>query len=301
MKIKIIFALSLISFIKVQTTNAQIQINGFFNKKGTTNISLSYTNANFDKLFLGDIQTDPIPAHDEINQTIYNLYANYAITDKITAIVNLPYITSDNASETLDPVNNTREQSGIQDISFMVKWSIFEQNEKNGRVNYVLGLGGSFATDYEPNGILSIGNGAPAINTKLGLQYNNNSGFFGNVFAGYSLRGKSDNNFNLGNGDKFDVPNSINAQIKLGYAGKSVYADIWFDSQKSLRGVDIAGNNFFGNFPETRVNFSRIGANIYVPLSKIIGISGATGTVLDGRNVGKTIFYSGGVVISLRK
>lgn len=301
MKNKLPLLILSIMLININILKAQININGFFNKKGTANISLSFTQANFDKLFLGDVQTDPIPAHDEISQTIYNFYANYAITDRLTVIVNLPYIISDNTSGTLDPVNNTKEQSGIQDASVMAKWSIFEQNEKNGRVTYVVGLGGSIASDYESTGILSLGNGAPSVDGKLGLQYYNNSGFFGNLFIGYSVRGKADNNLNLGNGERFDVPNSVNTQIKLGYASNNIYADVWFDSQKSLSGVDIAGDNFFGNFPETRVNFSRIGINTYVPLSKIIGLSAGAGAVVNGRNVGKTIFYSGGIVVGLGK
>jgi len=301
MKTKLFLTSSLFILINVYASHSQIQINGFFNKKGTTNISLSYTQADFDVLYLGDVEADPIPDHDEVNQSIYNLYANYSISDRVTVIVNVPYITADNTSGNVDSVNNTREQSGIQDVSFMVKWAALEESKKNGRVTYVVGLGGSIATGYEPTGILSIGNGAPSIDGKLGLQYNNDSGFFGNIFVGGSIRGKSDNNLNLGNGEDFDVPNSVNAQVKLGYACNIIYADVWFDAQKSLRGVDIGGDNFFGNFPETRVNYSRVGLNLYVPLSKAIGLSGGAGTILDGRNVGKTTYYSGGIVLGLGK
>lgn len=298
MKLKLLLTLTLISFIKIDKVKAQVQINGFFNEKGATNIALSYTQANFDKLYLGEVETAPIPAHDQINQTIYSIYADYAITNKLTVIATLPYITSDNESGALDPVNNTNEQSGIQDASFMIKWAPIEEIKDSGRVTYVVALGGSFASGYEPNGILSIGNGAPSIDGKLGLQYNSNSGFFGNVFVGYSVRGNAENS--LGTGD-FDIPNSINSQIKLGYATNIIYTDIWFDSQKSNTGVDIGGTNFTGNFPETKVNYSRVGLNVYVPINKIIGVSAGAGTVVDGRNVGKTTFYSGALVIGLGK
>jgi len=301
MKLKLLLILTLLFFIKIQTLNAQVSIDCFFNEKGTANVALSYTNVNFDTFYLGEIEADPVPAHEEVNQTIYNIYANYGITDKITVIAALPYFSADNTNGALDPVNNTNEQSGIQDLSVIVKWAPFEEIKENGKVIYLVALGGSYAFDYEPTGILSIGNGAPSFDSKVGLQYNDNSGFFGNVIVGYSLRGEADNNLGLGNGDSFNVPNSYNTQIKLGYACNIFYADLWYDSQKTNKGIDTGGDGFFGNFPETKVNYSRVGLNLFSPITKNIGVSVGAGTVVDGRNVGKTTYYSGALVLSLGK
>lgn len=300
MKLKLLIACTTLLTIAVQKTQAQINPDGFFNKKGEANISLSYTYATYEKFFLGLDQVDAVPAHNQIDQNIYNIYANYGITDKITAIINLPYIkaTGDGAA---DPINGTTEQSDLQDISLLVKWAPFTTQHENGTTTGVIAIGGSYALDYEPNGILSIGNGASSIDTKLGLQYNNNSGFFGNAFVGYSIRGEADNNLGLGTGAKFDVPNSLNAQIKIGYAGKSFYADAWFDAQKSNGILDINSANFAGNFPETKVGYSRVGLNLYAPITKILGVSLASGTVVSGRNIGKGTYYSGGITIGLGK
>ncbi|WP_405295115.1 hypothetical protein [Algibacter sp. Ld11] len=300
MKTKLFLTLIALFSITIQNTQAQINPDGFFNKKGEANISLSYTFATYEKFYLGADEQDAVPAHNQIDQNIYNVYANYGITDNITAIVNLPYIeaTGDGVA---DPVNGSTEQSDFQDISLLIKWAPFVTEHKHGTTTGIIAVGGSYAFDYEPNGILSLGNGASSIDTKLGFQYNNNSGFFGNAFVGYSIRGEADNTLGLGTGAKFDVPNSVNTQIKLGYAGKSFYADAWFDAQKSNGNLDINSSNFAGNFPETKVDFSRVGLNLYAPITKTIGVSLASGTIVSGRNIGKGTFYSGGITIGLGK
>lgn len=298
MKTKLFLTLMTIVSLTGQKIKAQVNTDGFFNKKGEANIAVSFTTSSFEKFYFGETVVDAVPDHNKIDQSIYNLYVNYGITDKFTLIANLPYIQA-KGNGAPDPVNGTTEQSDIQDLSLMVKYALFEKQHDGGKIIGIATFGGSLPLGYEPSGILSIGNGASSIDAKLGLQYNDNSRFFGNVFLGYSLRGQSDNNFGLGTGAQFDVPNSLNAQVKLGYAGKSFYADAWFDAQKSNGNLDIGGAGFFGNFPETTVNYSRIGLNLYVPLTKIIGISGGAGTVVSGRNVGKVTYYSGGLVIGL--
>ncbi|MCL5127556.1 MULTISPECIES: hypothetical protein [unclassified Algibacter] len=300
MRSKLFLTLITVLAFAGQKAQAQISPDGFFNKKGEANIAVSYTFSTYEKFYLGLDELDAVPAHNEIDQNIYNVYANYGITDNLTVIANLPYIEAEGKGAA-DPVNGSTEQSNIQDLSLLVKWAPFVTKHKNGTTTVVVAAGGSYAFDYEPTGILSLGNGASSIDTKLGLQYNNNSGFFGNVFVGHSIRGEADNNLGLGDGTKFDVPNSVNAQIKLGYAGKAFYADAWFDAQKSNGGLDINSANFAGNFPETKVNYSRVGLNFYVPVTKIIGLSAGTGTIVSGRNIGKGTYYSGGLVIGLGK
>jgi hypothetical protein len=300
MKTKLFLTLITVFSIAIQNTQAQIKPDGFFNKKGEANIAVSYTFATYEKFYLGLDELDAVPAHNQIDQNIYNVYANYGITDNLTVIANLPYIDAEGEGVP-DPVNGTTEQSNLQDVSLLVKWAPFVTQHKNGTTTVVVAAGGSYAFDYEPTGILSLGNGASSIDTKLGLQYNNNSGFFGNAFVGHSIRGEADNNLGLGDGAKFDVPNSVNAQIKLGYAGKAFYADAWFDAQKSNGSLDINSPNFAGNFPETKVSFSRVGLNLYAPITKTIGVSLGSGTVVSGRNIGKGTYYSGGLVIGLGK
>lgn len=301
LKFKSITIITVLICLTTVNLKAQGLIDGFFNKKGDANVSLSYSNSTFDSFFVGKTKVDGVPAHNEISQNIFNFYANYGITDNLTAIVNLPYISAEGEGAP-DPVNGTTEQSDIQDLSIMVKYALFKDKLENGNMTYFTALGGSIPLGYEPNGILSIGNGAPALDGKLGMHYKNNSGFFGTAILGYTIRGEADNNFNVGgNSDKLDAPNSINTLLKVGYNCKIVYVDAWFDSQSSSsKGVDILGEGFFGNFPETRVNYARVGGNVFVPIVNNFGVNVGVGTTVDGRNLGNATTYSGGIVYSIK-
>ncbi|WP_299885052.1 transporter [uncultured Lacinutrix sp.] len=298
---KITLILSVIYFTSISQTNAQGLVDGFFTNKGEANFSLSYSNSQFDSFFVGKTKVDGVPAHGKITQSIFNFYANYGITDRLTAIVSLPYITAEGDGVD-DPINGTNEQSDLQDLNVMVKYALFKEELKNGSTTYFVAAGGSLPLGYEPNGILSIGNGAPSIDAKIGMHYKNNTGFFGTLAFGYTVRGEADNNLNVGDGSNFDAPNSINSLIKLGYATGKIYVDAWFDSQYSKNNnIDIANGNFFGNFPETQVNYSRVGANVFVPITNTIGLNAGIGTTVDGRNLGNSTTYTGGIIYSLKK
>lgn len=295
-KIRFLVSVSLLSLVFANILKAQGPVDGFFDKKGNASITLSYTYGNYDEFYVGGQKVIGVPELNEIDQTIYSIYAKYGLADNLSLIANLPYIKAEGKGNP-DPVNGTTEQSGFQDASVFIKWAPYVKQLEHGSMTYFGALGGLIPLGYEPNGILSLGTGAPGLDGKLGLQYNNNSGFFGTVIAGYGLRGKANNDLN-GGGDKFDAPNVANAVFKLGYAGKYFYVDGWLDAQTSLSGVDIMGEGFAGNFPETRVGYSRVGANLYVPFTPFIGASAGFGTVIDGRNIGLTTYYSGGITLS---
>lgn len=296
-KIKFLVSASVLSLVFTNASKAQGLVDGFFEQKGKTSITLSYTYGNYDEFYVSGQKVNGVPALNEIDQTIYSVYAKYGLADNLSLIANLPYIMAEGNGGP-DPVNGTTEQSDFQDVSVFVKWAPYVEQLNSGSVTYFAALGGSIPLGYEPNGILSLGTGAPGLDGKLGLQYNNNSGFFGTLIAGYGLRGKADNNLGTGDGEEFDAPNVANALFKLGYAGKHFYVDGWLDAQTSLSGVDIMGEGFAGNFPETRVGYSRIGANLYVPFTPFIGASAGFGTVIDGRNIGLTTYYSGGITLN---
>ena len=296
-RFKFLISLSMLTVLCIDVSNAQGSVDGFFDKKGKASITLAYSYGNYDEFYVGGQKVEGVPAHNEIDQTIYSLYAKYGLADNISIIASLPYIKAE-GDGIADPVNGTTEQSDFQDINLFVKWAPYVEELNSGSMTYFLALGGLIPLGYEPNGILSLGTGAPGLDAKLGLQYNNDSGFFGTFIAGYGLRGKANNDLN-GGGEDFDAPNVANAVFKVGYAGQHFYADAWIDGQTSLGGVDIMGEGFTGNFPETKVGYSRVGANLYVPFTPFIGASAGFGTTIDGRNIGLTTYYSGGITLNL--
>lgn len=278
--------------------NAQGLIDGFYSRKGDISLTASYTGASYDQFYVGEEKTGPVPAHEKITQDIIGLYAKMGLSDSFTLILNAPYISA-KGEGVADPISGNRKESGFQDISIAGKYRPFSASFGGGRFEGITALGFDIPAGYESNSILAIGNGAFKTNLHLGGHLFLNKGFFTTVVLGYSLRGKTDDDFNVNNGEDYDVPNAFLGSLKLGYASAKFYGEVWLDHQStSSDGVDIMGPGFAGNFPETKVDYTRFGLSAYMPLYERFGISAGYGTVLDGRNIGDTNFFNVGVTYS---
>ena len=99
-----------------------------------------------------------------------------------------------------------------------------------------------------------------------------------------------------GNYASNDVPNSITSELKIGYAASSFYVDGFVANQKSTGGVDIFGEGFTGFFPITKVNYTKLGLNAYVPVYEGLGVAAGASTLVAGRNIGKATGFYGGLV-----
>lgn len=278
------YYLLLITFIFANSSYAQGPIDGFFSPKNELSLTASYTSSNYDEFYVGKEKTSPVPAHEEVKQNIYSLYGKYGLTNDLTLIVNLPYISAKGEGQP-DPFNNSTEQEDFQDLSLYAKYRPLSFNIENSNLDVVTAVGFNLPLGYEPNGILSIGSGAFSTNIHGGLHYQNSSGFFTSAIAGYSFRGEADDNLNMNNGDDFDVPNAVLLLGKIGYASSKFYIEGWADYQSSVEGISINDPNFAGQFPETEVDFTRLGITAYVPLASAFGASAGYSTVVDGKNI----------------
>jgi hypothetical protein len=108
------------------------------------------------------------------------------------------------------------------------------------------------------------------------------SGVFATAQVGYSLRTGL-------------VPHALIGDAKVGYAGPKIYLEGSASFQESNGGTDISEQGFTGFFPSTRVNYVRLGASGYRPLSKGFGLTLGISTYVAGRNIGKSTGYSAGV------
>jgi hypothetical protein len=278
-------------------TNAQGLLDGFSPKKGDLSITTSYTSSNFEKFYEGKNKVDAVPAHKEIKQNIFSIYAKYGITDKLSVITSLPYISAEGKGAP-DPVNGTTEQKDFQDVSIAIKYKAYAINLKKASLDLITALGVDIPTGYEPNGILSLGTGAFSTNLTAGLHLQTNSGFFTSFLNTYHIRGKADNN---NGGDRFDAPNAYYTSGKVGYASSLFYVEAWVDYLSSSDGVDIGGPGFTGNFPETKVEYTRVGATIYKNIIPELGLSLGFGKVVDGRNLGDSTNFSVGLTYNFKK
>jgi len=299
MKTAYVMAFILFGFLlSTTTTSAQGLIDGFYSPKGNVALTASYTGAAYDEFYVGEEKTGPVPAHNKITQDILTLYAKFGLTDKLTIVLNAPYISAKGEGD-LDPVSGNTKESGFQDLGIAAKYMPFSAAFTGGKLDGIASLGFGIPTGYKSNSILSIGNGAFSTNLHVGGHLQLNQGFFTTLVAGYSLRGKTADSFNVNNGNDFDVPNAFLAAAKLGYASSKFYAELWLDHQStSSEGVDIMGPGFMGNFPETKVDYTRLGVSAYVPITPVVGLSAGYGTVLNGRNIGAANYFNAGVTLS---
>ena len=276
--------------------HAQSLVSGFMAGKGHGSLVVSGTTERYTSAYLVPEKVQGVPVFQEVRVNSLNLYGTYGITDKIDAIVSLPYIQSQGqaVSAVIDDLNtlhptegfaNTRQ--GFQDLTALLKLKSYSR-EIGSSILDLLGVV-SLSTpvsDYQTNTglgyIIAIGNRATKT-TALGVAHlKTASGVFATGQVGYSLRSG-------------DVPNAFVGEAKLGYAGPKNYFEGYASFQESNGGTDITENGFDGTFTATRVNYVRLGASGYRPITNGFGLTLGISTYVAGRNIGKSTGASAGI------
>ncbi len=265
---------------------AQPLTDGFSKEKGTGDVFLSYSWERYDMFYNGDTKGDAPPQFGgEITTQSVGLYAVYGITDDLNVIASLPYIAAKGAGDTSADDAPSQEANGLQDVELMLKYRFLTKESEQGKFS-LLGAASFSApiTDYEANEVISIGNHAAAGNVHLIAHYISAPGIFGEVQAGYSLRGKDGDN---------EVPNAALLSAKVGYAGSQIYVDGWVRSQVSASDAPDIG--MMTPFSTTRVNYTQIGVSAFRSVGAGIGLSLGVAQYVTGRNVGLATRVSGGI------
>lgn len=283
-------------FATAAPLSAQGLVDGFFAPKGEASVTAGYTRGTADAFYVGESRTEGIPAHNEFTQNIYSLYAKYGITDRLTVVGSYAFIDL-NGDGAPDPINGLTEDADFQDLQVALKYQLVSVDLGGGsQLDFLVATTGTLAGGYQNNGILSIGTGANAVDFSGGVHFSHSSGFFASAVTGYSLRGEAENTTETNMGADFDVPNAIVGMAKIGY-GRKFYGELFFDYQSSQGGLDI-GPDLAGRFPETQVNFARVGASAYYPVTPNLGFSLGYSTFIDGRNATDFSYISTGVTVS---
>lgn len=276
--------------------HAQGLVSGFMAGKGHGSLVVSGTTERYSNVYLAPELVRGVPVFNEVRVNSLNLYGTYGLTDKIDAVVSLPYIQSKGQAfgATIEDLNKTNPndgfvntRQGLQDITALLKFKSYSR-EIGSSIIDLLGVV-SFSTpvsNYETNTglgyIIAIGNRATK-GTALGVVHlKTASGVFATGQVGYSLRS--------GN-----VPHAVVGEAKLGYAGPKNYVEAYASFQESHGGTDITQNGFDGTFTSTRVNYLRLGASAYRPITNGFGLTLGASTYVAGRNIGKSTGYSAGI------
>ncbi|RXG20002.1 hypothetical protein DSM02_2847 [Leeuwenhoekiella polynyae] len=272
---------------------AQSPVSGFMKTKGDGSITASFSSEKYDEVFLVPQKVDGVPVFNEVKTTSYSLYAEYGISDNFNLVFNLPYIKSEGQAipETLENTGYENERKGLQDVSIYGKYRFASKATPNGMIDFIAAAGietplGDYRVDEALQSIIAIGNRSTDITGLAIASYKHNNGIFITGQIGYSLRSNS-------------VPNALLSEVKLGYAASKFYLEGYVANQLSDdSGVDILGEGFNGFFPATRVNYTRLGFNAYVPVCKSVGLSGGYSNYIEGRNLGDADGFNWGVTYS---
>jgi len=230
----------------------------------------------------------------EISSSIYSLYGEYGILNWLSTSATVPYISIENETGALDPVQGVSQVDGVQDLNVFLKAKVIDKTFENqsrislgGATGVTVPVGG-----YEAAGILSLGSGATAFDGCGFVQFTTPSNLFVELQAVYSLKNSSD----------FEVPDAFLYSAKLGYYNKWFYAHAKIGVQNSLSGFDIGSQEFIeaggaGALPETEVDYANLNFDLYVPVYKN-SIGGSTGYAvnMEGRNYNRASSFSVGLV-----
>lgn len=275
---------------------AQSLVSGFMAGKGHGSVVVSGTAERYQTVYLAPEKIDGVPVFREVRVNSLNLYATYGLTDKVDAVLSVPYIQSkgkadgsviNDLSALYATAGYTNVRQGLQDVTALLKFKSYSR-EIGSSILDLLGVV-SYSTplsDYQTNTgtgyIIAIGNRATKYTVAGVAHLKTSLGVFATGQVGYSLRTGL-------------VPHALIGEAKIGYAGPTIYLEGFASFQESNGGTDILQAGFNGFFPSTRVNYVRLGASAYRPLAKGVGVVLGASTYVAGRNIGKSTGYSAGV------
>ena len=248
-----------------------LDINGFLPEKGHVDVALSYTSESYEKFWAGTTKVhDPGVGDVDIKST--SLWLQWGLLDDLALVANLPYV--DDSTNGLAHFKD----SGLQDLSVLLKYRFFS----SGPHRLVGGFGASTpVSSYEGNLPVTRGHDTTDVLFRLVYQYQVERFYFSQQ-VGYDLRNK-------------DAPDSYPLYTEVGFTAGPVTYSGFYSRLITTSGTDIGDPGF--TFPSNRQEYSRLGAKIYGRINDRLGLSAAYYDTLDGRNVGDSHGFSGGVVL----
>ncbi|QKX03537.1 hypothetical protein HN014_00935 [Aquimarina sp. TRL1] len=273
---------------------AQTTISGFFSKKEQLTVASSYTYKFYERYYSGTRLTERNPpGFDRISSTLVSLYGEYGLTDWLSFTATLPYISIGSEGGALDPYQQKDRIEGLQDLGFFAKARVANVYFTNGASLQAGVAAGTFLPvgDYEGRGLLSLGTKATTMDGIGVLQFTTPFRLFAEVQAGYSYRYHKE----------YTVPDAFLWSAKLGYYNRFFYTHAKIGVQQSVSGYDIGSPQYQeagpDGLPETRVNYTNLSFDLYIPVYKqILGVSSGYSTTIDGRNMNKERYFSFGLV-----
>ena len=284
--------------------NAQTEIDGIMMSKGNFCFGTVYHYGSWDKYWEGTFKRENLNFGTVSTKSVA-LMGNYGVSDKLNLIFSLPYV------ETAASAGTMESQKGLQDVSFTVKYMPFEKTIGKATYSFyaLAGLSApvsNYPADYLP---LSLGLQGKTASLRLMGDYQRGR-FFTTISGAYVKKANITIDRNayytteMHYTNEVDMPDAISVNFRIGYRSNRLITEVLLDNWVTQSGgFDITTNNM--PFLSNTMNALKIGVNTKYTLKKVpaLSIIGGCNFVTEGRNVGQSITFYGGLfyIINLKK
>ena len=284
--------------------SAQTDIDAIMMSKNNFCFGAVYQYSSWKEYWEGDFKRENLNLGTVSTKSV-GIMGNYGVSDKLNVLFSIPYVETNASAGTM------KGQKGIQDLSLTIKYMPLEKTI--GKSIYSLYALGSFSAptsnysaDYLP---LSLG--LQSKTTSLRLMGDYQRGNFFTTFSGAYIKRANitiDRNAYLTNEihytNKVDMPDAISVNFRAGYRSNRLIAEFVIDNWVTQSGgFDITKNNM--PFPSNTMNALKYGVNSKYTFKKMpeLSLVGGYNYVVEGKNVGKSNTYYGGIfyVINFKK
>lgn len=225
---------------------------------------------------------------------------NYGISNRLNAIVMLPYVRTHASAGTL------RGLEGLQDLTLGLKYELLRKGEDKVRYFTLFGVGivSTPVSNYTPDFLpLSIGLGSTNVSGRITANYLQYRQFYINISGGYTWRSNVvlDRPAYFTDGRIFYtnevwMPNVFDYSIDVGRIRNGLQLTLSYQQQNTLGGGDIRRQDM--PFVSNRMNMSRLSAlaMYYLPFHRQLAVRAMISQTIAGRNVGESTTFLGGLL-----
>ncbi len=217
-----------------------------------------------------------------------NFYGEYGITNKLTATIYTPFLTSLSRESGIDDMGNVfigDNATGFGDVDIALKYGLCSN-----KINLAVSLIGGMATgnfNAGSTGTLHLGDGEYNQMLKLDASKSFNKGIFATVFLGYNNRTKGFSDEIHYGGEVGFVKNKFIGIVKI-YGRKSMFNEVRKDSP--IPGIYSDNLEYFSISPQ-----------ILYKLKGNIGLMAEAGFATFSRNIIAAPSLSLGVFLDFKK
>jgi hypothetical protein len=245
---------------------AQGPIGGFPVPRGEITLAPTYSIEHYENYFGAEGALED----RDVETTSYSMFLEAGLNDQTALVATLPYL-----------MTNDRPGS-LQDASVWIKYMNLDKRQKKGAHRVFTAVGLSFPVgNYETTGIAALGQRATVFQGRLVYQYQFDGGFFLHAQSGIDVQ---------------FAPESRSTWpllLRTGYGTRYFYLEGWAEAVTALN----AGSDVQTATAGVGSSWRRVGATLYVPLRKWVGLVAGGAWVLGGEFIGRSRRGNAGVVV----